>query len=147
MRIDGSIVVGRTFDGSSILLKQKEQEGLSEGEKEQLKRLKERDQEVRAHESAHKAAAGSSVVQGPSFTHQVGPDGKPYAIGGEVKIALRGDSSNPEKAAAEAERLRAAALAPAESSSQDAAVAGAAAQISAEAAAQIREKNRINFLA
>src|SRR5690242_9479132 len=55
--------------------------GLSEGEREQLKKLKSRDTEVHNHENAHQSAGGQ-FAGSPSYTYQTGPDGRRYAIGG-----------------------------------------------------------------
>ena len=59
---------------------------LSPGEKKQVQKLKNRDREVRAHEAAHLAAAGPYATRGASFSYQKGPDGRQYAVGGEVGI-------------------------------------------------------------
>jgi len=53
------------------------------GHDPELAKLKARDREVRAHEAAHTAAAGSLAKGGPSFTFQRGSDGRLYAVGGE----------------------------------------------------------------
>ena len=55
-------------------------------QKDQVERLTERDGEVRAHEMAHLAAAGSLAQGGMKLTYQTGPDGRQYAVGGSVKI-------------------------------------------------------------
>jgi hypothetical protein len=60
---------------------------LSEKEQHVVEELRKRDREVRSHEQAHLAAAGSLASGGPTLTYQVGPDGKRYAVGGEVPIA------------------------------------------------------------
>src|SRR5262245_33353013 len=51
-----------------------------------LQTLRQRDQEVRTHELAHLGAAGPHALGGPSYTYQTGPDGRRYAIGGEVPV-------------------------------------------------------------
>ena len=61
--------------------KPKQQDELSEEEKEAVAKLRERDAEVHRHEQAH-AAAGGQYAGVPSYTHQQGPDGKRYAVGG-----------------------------------------------------------------
>ncbi|MFK7742132.1 MAG: putative metalloprotease CJM1_0395 family protein [Planctomycetota bacterium] len=109
-----------------------EEEELSEGEQEQVRELEARDREVRAHEQAHKAAAGDLAVGGPSYTYQTGPDGKRYAIGGEVKIQLR-QGRTPEETARNMERAIRAANAPQSPSGPDRAVAAKAAQLAANA--------------
>lgn len=101
----------------------------------QVEQLKVRDREVRAHEMAHLAAAGGLASSGATFTYQHGPDGVSYAIGGEVKIDTS-SGSNPEETIRKAQVIRAAALAPAEPSGQDHAVAAKASQMEAEARAE-----------
>lgn len=107
-------------------------------EKQIVEELKARDREVRAHEAAHMSAAGSLARGGPSYTYQRGPDGVSYAIGGEVQIDLSPVPGDPEASARKAQQIRAAALAPAQPSAQDYAVAAQAAQM---AAAARRESN------
>ncbi len=101
-------------------------------ESKQVEKLKARDREVRAHEMAHLAAAGGLAMSGASFTYQRGPDGVSYAIGGEVQIDTS-SGSTPEETLRKAQIIRAAALAPAEPSGQDRAVAAKAAQMEARA--------------
>ena len=101
-------------------------------EQVEIRELQARDREVRAHEAAHLAAAGALAQGGPSFTFQRGPDGQLYAVGGEVSIDTS-PGRTPEETIAKAAQIRAAALAPAEPSGADLAVAAAAAQLAAEA--------------
>ena len=110
--------------------------GLSEEEQKQLEKLKARDREVRAHEQAHLAAAAGLAMSGASYTYQRGPDGANYAIGGEVKIDTS-PGSTPEETIQRAQRIRAAAMAPAEPSGADRAVAAKASQMEAEARAEL----------
>lgn len=107
-------------------------EPLSDEEKQQLQELEARDQEVRVHEQAHLAAAGGYANGGAKYDYQQGPDGKKYAIGGSVQIDTS-DASTPEATLAKMEQVRAAALAPAEPSSQDRSVAAEATQKMAQA--------------
>lgn len=97
-----------------------------------LSRLQARDREVRAHEAAHMAAGAGLITRGAAFTYETGPDGKRYAVGGEVGIDVSGGRT-PEETLAKAERIRAAALAPAEPSTQDRQVAAEADRMAAEA--------------
>ena len=90
--------------------------------------LKARDRVVRAHEMAHMAAGAGLVTRGASYTYQNGPDGQRYAVGGEVGIDTS-PGRTPEETLLKAERIRAAALAPAEPSGQDRQVAAAAAKM------------------
>ncbi len=102
---------------------------LSEEEQAEVAKLKARDREVRTHEQAH-AAAGGAAAGAPSYSYQQGPDGRLYAVGGEVPIKASVSSSNPTAAIQQLEQVVRAALAPAQPSGQDRAVAaGAQAQI------------------
>jgi len=106
-------------------------------QQKQLQKLRSRDQEVRAHEAAHKAAAGQYANGAASFTYQRGPNGQLYATGGEVGINTSVVKGDPEATVQKANQIRAAALAPAQPSSQDLAVASAAAVMATEARAEI----------
>lgn len=111
-------------------------DGLSEEEAKEVEKLKARDREVRAHEQAHLAAAAGLAMSGASYTYERGPDGVSYAVGGEVKIDTSPGSS-PEETIRRAQTVRAAALAPAEPSGQDRAVAAKAAAMEAEARGEL----------
>jgi len=113
---------------------------LSEEEQAQVAKLKQIDAKVRAHERAH-AAVGGAHAGAPSYTYTRGPDGQMYATGGEVAIDISAES-DPEATLQKAEQVAAAALAPADPSGQDRAVAAAASQLRLEALAQIREEKR-----
>ena len=101
---------------------------LTAAEKDMVQRLAARDQEVRAHERDHLAAAGELAVGGAQYTYEKGPDGKLYAIGGHVNINT-GTESDPAKAKLKAARVRSAALASGDASAADAAVAAHAGAI------------------
>jgi len=104
--------------------KQQNPQELSEDEERLLKELQSRDAEVRAHEAAHQAAGGGNTGAA-SYSYQQGPDGKMYAIGGEVSISISGGST-PQEQIANARSVIAAAMAPSNPSSQDFAVANSA---------------------
>jgi hypothetical protein len=106
-------------------------DGLTQAQRDQVTELAQRDREVHSHEAAHQAAGGG-LVGAASYTYQEGPDGRSYAIGGECPIQIPA-SDNPSEMIAIAERVRAAALAPANPSGQDLAVANAAVQMEAQA--------------
>ncbi|MBN8183843.1 putative metalloprotease CJM1_0395 family protein [Roseibium aggregatum] len=113
-------------------------DGLDQAEEKQVDKLKQRDQEVRAHEQAH-ARVGGAYAGAPSYTFQQGPDGKRYAIGGEVQIDTSRERT-PEATIRKMQVVIRAATAPADPSSQDLKVAQQArAQIS-EAQAEVRQK-------
>jgi hypothetical protein len=100
---------------------------LSKDEQKQVTELKQRDREVRAHEAAHVGAGSGVVSGGVKFSYQSGPDGKRYAVGGEVGIDASPVKDNPEATIRKMQQVRAAALAPASPSGQDRSVAAAAA--------------------
>jgi hypothetical protein len=102
---------------------------LSEDEQRQVEELQQRDREVRTHEQAH-AAAGANNVR---YDFQVGPNGRSYAVGGSADIEIRSGSDDPDRKMTEARRMRAAAMAPADPSAQDMAVAARASRVEAEA--------------
>jgi len=112
---------------------------LTPDEQEVVDELRSRDAEVRSHEAAH-MAAGGGLTGGMSLSYQVGPDGKRYAVGGEVSIDAS-PGSTPEETVLKAQRIRAAALAPAEPSAQDRAVAARAGQMESDARAKLRVQN------
>jgi hypothetical protein len=102
----------------------------------EIARLQTTDRAVRAHEAAHVAAGGSYVQGAASFSYQSGPDGKRYAVGGEVSIDVSAERT-PEATIQKMEIVRAAALAPADPSATDRAVAASATQAAAAARAEM----------
>lgn len=114
---------------------------LSPEEVKQVDQLAARDREVRQHEQAHLTAAGPYARGGPTYSYQSGPDGKQYAIGGQVSIDTSPVEGDPEATAHKARIVRAAALAPAEPSSQDLKVAANATKLEQEALAEIRQNS------
>ncbi|MCA9549796.1 MAG: hypothetical protein KC933_07165 [Myxococcales bacterium] len=110
---------------------------MSAAELKTLEALKDRDREVRSHEAAHQAAAGG-LAGGARYTYESGPDGQRYAVEGEVSVDTSPES-DPSRTIAKMERVAAAALAPAQPSSQDRAVASAAHREIAKARAEVRE--------
>lgn len=102
-----------------------------------IQQLKMRDAEVKAHEQAHLSAAGQYVVSGAQYVYQSGPDGRKYAIGGEVRIDTSPIRNDPDATIDKALQIRAAALAPAEPSAQDRKVASLANQMISSAQAEI----------
>ena len=106
--------------------------GLSQDDLRVIGELQTRDRAVHAHETAHMAAGAGLVTRSASYTYQTGPDGQRYAVGGEVGIDVS-PGRTPQESLAKAERIRAAALAPADPSAQDLQVAASAAQMAMEA--------------
>ena len=108
-------------------------------------KLERRDREVRSHEQAHKAAGGAHAGA-ISLEFQTGADGKRYAVGGEVPIDTSPVAGDPQATITKMQKVRRAALAPAQPSSQDRAVAAQASRIEAEARAELAEQNRAGGL-
>ncbi|SDX73258.1 SprA-related family protein [Allochromatium warmingii] len=115
-------------------------EPLTLDEQSLLEQLKQRDTEVRAHEQAHMAAGGGYITSGASYSYQTGPDGRRYAIGGEVGIDTAMNADDPEGNLIKARAIIRAALAPAEPSSQDVRVAASAREMEIIAQQDIRSR-------
>lgn len=115
-------------------------EPLSPEAVQEVTRLKQRDAEVKAHEQAHMAAGGSAVQGGARYTFEKGPDGRQYAVGGEVSI-----DTSPENAAdatiRKMQMVKRAALAPADPSAQDRSVAAKADSTAAKARAEMAQED------
>ncbi len=90
-------------------------------------RMKATEEKVKAHEAAHKSAGGTAT--GPvSYTYTRGPDGRNYITGGEVPITIS-TGKTPQETISRMQQVIQAALAPADPSPQDRAVAAQAATI------------------
>jgi|GEM_PF-5133102 len=113
-----------------------------EQDEKTIKHLKQRDQEVRDHEAAHLAAAGSLAQGGPKFNYQRGPDGQVYAVGGSVAIDVMPSSKDPKETIDKARVIQAAALAPSHPSGQDQAVASAANQMAQKAMRELSRREK-----
>ena len=111
-------------------------------EKVALAKLRAQDRKVRAHEQAHQAAASGLVKGGANFTFERGPDGKQYAVGGEISIDTSQIPGDPEATIRKARQIRAAALAPADPSPQDRAVAAQATAMEAQAKQELNQNDR-----
>ena len=124
---------------------------LSKEEKEAVKALQERDREVRAHERAHATRGGQYAGQ-PKLSFETGPDGRRYAVSGEVSIDASPIKGNPKATIEKLRVVKAAALAPAKPSGQDRSVASSAeagiraaqAELNAERAEELKESLKID---
>lgn len=112
---------------------------LSEEELKVIEELKVRDREVKAHEQAHKSVGGQ-YTGAVSYSYQSGPDGKRYAVGGEVPIDVSPIPGDPQATITKMTVVKAAATAPAEPSTQDQLVAAQAARQLAEAQSDLAEQ-------
>lgn len=108
---------------------------------QEVQQLKARDREVRAHEQAHMSAGAGLITSGAHYTYETGPDGRRYAVGGEVGISLA-EGRTPQDTIARAQQIRSAALAPAQPSGQDMAVAAKASQMEMQARMQLMLQQR-----
>ncbi len=102
-----------------------DQKPLTDEEILRLTELKQRDTEVRTHEQAHLSAAGAYASGGASFSFTTGSNGKRYATGGEVPIDMSKEDT-PAATILKMQTVRRAALAPANPSSADRAIAAQA---------------------
>ena len=140
---NGSENNGDTEDNGRDLQRSPQPETeLSEEEKRALDALRTRDREVRAHEQAHLGAAGPYAKGPPSFEYQTGPDGKRYAVAGEVQIDTSEVPGNPQATLVKAQTIKRAATAPANPSAQDRQVAAQAAHLETEARREIQEQRK-----
>jgi len=93
---------------------------------------------------AHKSVGGAFAGE-PHYTTKKGPDGKDYAIAGEVPIKIE-KGKTPQETIKNMQQVKAAALAPPDPSPQDLKVAQTADMIAAKAKAELN-KQRIDFYA
>jgi len=108
---------------------------LTPEQQQEVNRLRAIDRKVHAHEQAH-MAAGAGLTGGASFQYTRGPDGRQYAIAGEVTLNVS-SGQTPESTIERASQVQAAALAPVDPSPQDRAVAAAAALMESQARAEL----------
>jgi SprA-related family len=113
---------------------------LSQEEQAQVQSLRNTDREVRQHERAH-SNAGGPYAGVPTYQQVRGPDGRMYAVSGEVSIDAS-PASSPEATITKMDIVIRAALAPVNPSAQDHAVANKARQQRNEAVAEKRTEER-----
>ncbi len=111
-------------------------EELTDEEQDELEYLKDRDLEVKIHEQAH-ASVGGQYAGSPSYTYEQGPDGKSYAVAGEVPIDVSPIAGDPQATISKMEQVYRAALAPVEPSSADKSIATDAQSKISEAKAEL----------
>lgn len=116
--------------------KEAKQHQVEQQEQQQIQELKSRDQEVKTHEQAH-AAIGGRYAGAPSYSYERGPDGKQYAVAGEVQIDIAPIPGDPQATVQKMQQVRSAALAPAEPSSADRRIAAEALQRQMQAQAEL----------
>jgi len=112
---------------------------LNAEQKARVAELRAVDRNVRAHEAAHQAAGGAAAG-GMSLKYVEGPDGRQYAVSGEVRIDLSAGNT-PDETIARMEAVQSAATAPADPSPQDMRVAAEARAIEDRARAERRAES------
>ena len=110
-------------------------------DRQTIAELASRDIDVRAHEQAH-ASVGGAYAGSPSFTLQRGPNGKSYAVGGEVGIDISAVSGDPAATISKMEVVMRAALAPIDPSAQDLRVAAQAQGLASAARSELAQQRR-----
>jgi hypothetical protein len=110
---------------------------LTDSELREVRDLERRDRQVRSHERAHVAAGGNLVLGGIRYQFERGPDGDRYAVSGEVSIDTSSQGS-PEETLHKMARVKRAALAPAQPSATDRAVAAEASVKEMKARTELR---------
>ncbi|MQY51180.1 hypothetical protein HCX48_06615 [Rhodocyclus tenuis] len=116
---------------------------LTPEQRREISKLADVDRQVRAHEQAHLNVGRDLVRGGPSFEYQKGPDGKDYAVSGEVSIDTS-PGRTPEETIPKAIHIRNTALAPNDPSAQDQSVAATASRMEAEARREVERLQAAN---
>ena len=138
-RADNTDTASKPTDRQAQCRARHRRQAIGRAAAKQVEELKARDSDVRQHEQAHLATGGALAGGGATYSYQQGPDGKQYAIGGEVSIRLaRG--STPQETIANAQTVQRAALAPSDPSGQDRSVAAAAAQMEQQARIELMQQ-------
>ena len=115
-------------------------ENLTPEEQKAVETPKKTDRAVRQHELAHMSAAAGLSHGGASYRFVTGPDGQRYAVAGEVQIDISAGNT-PEETLRKARIIQAAALAPADPSGQDRAIAAQAQSMELQAQSEISQRS------
>ncbi|MCP3876594.1 MAG: SprA-related family protein [Desulfobacteraceae bacterium] len=110
---------------------------LTDAELRLIAELTKIDTQVRRHEMAHIAAGGRYITSGANLTYKRGPDGRNYAVGGEVSIDTSPVPGDPQATIQKMRQIKNAALAPANPSAQDLKVASKASSASSQALSEL----------
>ena len=128
---EGEILAGKLKNGSGGTDRAV---GMDDSDRQMIQDLEARDKEVRAHEAAHAALLGRYAIGGPTYTFQIGPDGRAYAVGGSITADI-GREATPDATVAKARIIERAAMGGGEASGADRAVAAAANRMGLQAIA------------
>ncbi len=135
-RPESSDIVSLSPQAKESAEKQQNPNELNDEEEKEIKELKQRDREVKAHEQAHKSAGGQ-YAGAASYTYTTGPDNHRYATGGEVPIDVSPIPDDPQATIRKMDIVKRAALAPAEPSGADRSVYAQATQNQSKARQEI----------
>lgn len=114
---------------------------LTPEEKKRVAELKRIDAEVRAHEQARITVGRDLITSGPNYQYTYGPDGKQYAVAGEVGIDTSPEPE-PQENIDKGQHIQATALAPIDPSPQDYSVAATGKSLEQQGRADLREEQR-----
>lgn len=130
----------RPGDGGSARGQDVEKQ-LTDQQRQEVAKLKQRDREVRTHEQAHRAAGGAHAGA-ISLQFTQGPDGKRYAVEGSVPIDLSPVKGDPAATIRKMQQVQRAALAPADPSGADRRVAAVARRAEQQARVELTAQKR-----
>ncbi|MBF0316671.1 MAG: hypothetical protein HQL04_00725 [Nitrospirae bacterium] len=135
---DGTKAGGVTGDNAKTTSRSNADEAKEREIQLQVRKLKQREQAVKAHEQAH-ASVGGQYAGSPTYEYTKGPDGKSYISGGEVPIDVSKEKE-PDATIRKMRQVRAAALAPADPSPQDQSIAAKATKLESNAQQELVTK-------
>jgi len=116
-------------------------DGLTEAERQEVQELC--SVASRKYDSTSRPMRTGGQYSGqPSYTYRMGPDGKLYATGGEVKIDAAAVPNNPRATIRKMEQVKRAALAPSQPSAADRQVAAEAQTKLMRAKTELQEQER-----
>lgn len=119
---------------------QKPNQAVNTEEQRAVRELQQRDQQVRAHERSHQRAGGAYTGP-PQYEFVRGPDGQRYAVSGSVSIDTSPVRGDPKATVEKMETVQRAAMAPAQPSGRDLAVASRASAIAQQARVDMQAGN------
>ena len=114
---------------------------LTPEERRRIAELKRIDAAVRAHEQAHISVGRELITSGPNYEYTYGPDGKRYAVSGEVGIDTSPERE-PQANIDKGQRIQDTALAPVDPSPQDYQVAATGKQLEDQGRRDLRTEQR-----
>lgn len=114
---------------------------LTPAEQRRVAELQRIDAEVRAHEQAHITVGRGLITSGPNYEYTYGPDGKQYAVAGEVGIDTSAESE-PQANIDKGQHIQATALAPIDPSPQDYSVAATGKSLEQQGRIDLRAEQR-----